>query len=546
MKKKVGKILTLMLSFVFACGSFAACNGDDEKKLIADPDVLRLFVWEGGYGSEWVKALEKGFEALYPEINVDITTTPLRERVQLEWEVSSTSNRYDILMVDGDNADVAYTKYRVPGLEYAFAQVDDVFEMKPAGEEDGDKTVADKMMDGVPEYFTQFDVNNGMTFSFPTVTTMSGWVYNKEVLADCGIEVLPRTTDEFIEVCRTVKAHGYTPIIFAGGTDYYTGRFIEWWVQYNGYEDYVHYCAGEAYDEMMGDWRYSTKIFDQKGRLYSLEVMEELYGYKGGAADPECFIDTQATGYRFMDAQQKFMDKVDGKYQYAFMSNGGWIENEMREFFAVGSVPLGMMQVPLLSDIVYMDKTLDREAQTPVMDETKLRDCVSYFRGEGAKPDGVSDEVLNHLEAAYNRVSGGSLGYAAVIPASSKKIDLAKRFLSYMYSDEAIELVAESNCGAVIAADYDYSQMETYSSLTDLQRDVMDAMDEKYEKNVIIRSHPIVYKGGLGVIRGNLFTSFASTNPDDRKSAKTLFDEHAAYFNNGTTWDDLLRTAGVM
>ena len=543
--KKI-KFLALALCAVLAGGCLAGCTKTNESELIRDPNTLRILAWSGGYGSDWLYSLEEGFEALNENINVDITTSPLRERVQLEWEVASTSNRYDIIMVDGDNATVAYTKYKVPGMEYAFAQVDDVFGMKPAGEEDGNLTVAQKMIDGIPEYFTQFEVNNNQTFSFPTVATASGWIYNEEVLADCGVEV-PRTTDEFIEVCKVIKSKGYTPIIFGGTTDYYTSRFVDLWIQYNGYDDYVHYMAGEAYDEMMGDYRYSVNIFDQKGREYALEVMEELFGYKNGESDPECFIDVDSTGYRFMDAQQRFMSKDgNGKYKYAFMSNGGWIENEMREFYEVGSVPLNMMQTPLLSDIVYMDKTKDREDQEPVMSEQKLRECVSYFRGEGAKPADVDDGVLAELEKAYNRVSAGSPHYAAVIPASSKKIDLAKRFLSYMYSDDAIERVAKSNCGAMICADYDYTQMDSYNSLTKLQKQVLDFMSEDYQKNIGIRSHPVVYKGGLSIIRDNLFTVFASKNPGDRKSAHTVFTDHSNYYKSGSTWQDLLRSAGVL
>ena len=545
--KQTKRLAVLAMATVFAVGGLASCGSDKkEDELIKDPNTLRIFAWEGGYGSEWIHSIAKGFEAAMPGITVDVTTTPLRDKVQLEWEVSATSNRYDVLMVDGNEALVAYTKYRVPGVEYAFAQIDDVFAMKPVGEENGTLTVADKMIDGLPEYYTQFDVNENKTFSFPTVSTSGGWIYNEEVLNDCGVSV-PRTTDEFIEVCQVIKSKGYTPIIFGGGTDYYTGRFQEWWIQYNGNEDFVRFQAGQAYDEMMGDYRYSPDIFDQKGRLYSLEVLEALYGYKGGESDSNCFIEPDAVGYRFMDAQQRFMDKdANGKYKYAFMSNGGWIENEMREFFSVGSVPLNKMQTPLLSALVYADKTKDRNEQTPIMTEAQLRECVSYFRGESEKPVGVSDVNLQKMHDAYFRVTAGTPGYNATIPSTSKKINLAKKFLSYMYSDDAIERVAKANCGAIMCADYDYSNMEGYSSLTTLQKNILDSMSSIYAKNITVSSHPIKYKGGLSVLKENIFQVFAAKNSTDRKTALQVYTEHGEYYKTGTAWQDLLIVAGLV
>ena len=71
-------------------------------------------------------------------------------------------------------------------------------------------------------------------------------------------------------------------------------------------------------------------------------------------------------------------------------------------------------------------------------------------------------------------------------------------------------------------------------------------MSGDYQKNIGIRSHPVVYKGGLSIVRDNLFTVFASKNPNDRKTAHKVFTDCSDYYKSGSTWQDLLRSAGVL
>ena len=57
---------------------------------------------------------------------------------------------------------------------------------------------------------------DGHIYAMPVYQPSSffgGVYYNKEVMADCGItDPNPQTYQEFLDICQTVKDHGYTPI----------------------------------------------------------------------------------------------------------------------------------------------------------------------------------------------------------------------------------------------------------------------------------------------------------------------------------------------
>ncbi len=530
MQKKSLKITaaTLAASTLFTGALFGGC-GKKVGELIKDPNVLRLYLWSGGYGAEWAEKLKSGFETKYPEYTVDVNSTPVRDKISVEAEAAPADNKYDILFSDNEMFKTAYNEYTIPGVQNAFAEISDVF-----------NEVSEKMFAGASTYISE--PNGGKNYILPVLSTMSGIVYNKEIFADCGLTHEPRTTDELLEYCAIIKEKGYVPFIFAGDTDYYTPTTLDWWIQYQGWEEHKNYCYGMA--RVDGDLIYSPEIFKQNGRLYAMETMEKLIGYDG---DSPRFTDGKCTGYLFMDAQRKFIAKENGKYKYAMMANGAWLENEMKKFVTPGETPLDLMTTPLISDIVYNETAKKKDAQSPVTTDAVLRELVDYVRGNRAeKPAGVSDSFIERVREAVMR-SRSDLGFNAVIPSASKKTELAKKFLKYLYSDEGIEAVAQSRCGAYVPVNYDYESVENlYSSLTNVQKKAASFFKAEYKKNYLLRSHPIVYTGGLPLLANKgLYSAFAASNPADRKSAQTLFNEILEYYSAGNAWSDLLTLSGL-
>lgn len=54
---------------------------------------------------------------------------------------------------------------------------------------------------------------DGTIYGVPGSLCYGGFFYNKDIFAECGVEV-PQSWEEFLNVCETIAAAGYTPISF--------------------------------------------------------------------------------------------------------------------------------------------------------------------------------------------------------------------------------------------------------------------------------------------------------------------------------------------
>lgn len=79
--------------------------------------------------------------------------------------------------------------------------------------------IADAMDEGVKGAMASAKEGGGV-YGLAIKGNYFGMVYNKDILADCGLEV-PKTLDEFKSACETIESKGYQAVS--------TG-FMEWWV----------------------------------------------------------------------------------------------------------------------------------------------------------------------------------------------------------------------------------------------------------------------------------------------------------------------------
>ena len=141
---------------------------------------------------------------------------------------------------------------------------------------------------------------------------MNGIFYNKEHLDALGLSV-PRTTDELIDICEEVMAlrdnkqgkysKGFS-FIQSKGLGYLQYLFPVWWAQYQTVESYYDFYRGID-DGMSG----SKNIFNQEGRLHSLQVYEDLffYHYDENTKKSNAYLTPSSNTYDFMTAQSLFL-----------------------------------------------------------------------------------------------------------------------------------------------------------------------------------------------------------------------------------------------
>lgn len=106
-----------------------------------------------------------------------------------------------------------------------------------------------------------------------------GFLYNKQVLADCGLDYdknPPKNVEQLMKDMQVVKDKGYQPIIAddGGWGEAFFVAYASWWVQASGSER----VASNSYG--------TTKYADDQGFLKAVQTGQDLY--------PKGFVNTSA------------------------------------------------------------------------------------------------------------------------------------------------------------------------------------------------------------------------------------------------------------
>ena len=82
--KKLKKLIALVLGFTCVASTAAtatACGGKGGG-LTKSPDILNISIFNGGYGTQYLRSVAEAFEAEYPEITVKFEETKLFSEIQ--------------------------------------------------------------------------------------------------------------------------------------------------------------------------------------------------------------------------------------------------------------------------------------------------------------------------------------------------------------------------------------------------------------------------------------------------------------------------------
>ncbi len=413
---KMKKIVSMLLLAVMSVCTLASCKKDE---IVVDPETGIVVVNNGD------RMYKEGVEN--PDIlKISFTEAGLGRDwlVETSKEFIKANPNYEIRLYgdpqlasslatkleSGKNlSDVIFplnTTWELYASKGWLEPLDDVYAAKPDGE-DG-VTNAEKMQDVYREYCNLETSAGTHYYVMPWNTFTTGIAYNVKMFEQYGWEV-PTTTDDLEALCKKILADTngeVKPFAYPGKIGgYFDYIGSTWWMQASGMESYKSFFQFESAEV------YNTDSDPARGKKLALEEFARFF-----ANEDYC-----VKGSMSKDHTLSQMDFVSGAA--AMIVNANWLENEMKTNMPEGFT-MGLMNFPYLKD---------------------------------AKKD---------ADGNYKEVNYITPPDLIMIPKEASEKEGAKKFLTFMNSDEMLELYT-ATCGSPRPFDYDLESIEGLSKFTE-------------------------------------------------------------------------------
>ena len=196
-------IIILVSLLVILCGSLFYDNirnkertksaGKDENQV----EIELVYAYQNAQWNSAIEATVRNFEKKYPNIKVN-------------YEVNYEDKVYEDILIK----------------KIARNELGDIVQLKTPESYANSDTLGE-ISDEVKNLVKYtYDVG-GKTYGVGAVESTSGIIYNKEIFERCGLSV-PQTYQDFLNICKTLKSKGITPI-GVGGSDLW---HMDYWVHH--------------------------------------------------------------------------------------------------------------------------------------------------------------------------------------------------------------------------------------------------------------------------------------------------------------------------
>ncbi len=572
MKKYIKKAIALTCATTAAISafSFIGCG----KKIPDTDQTLEVLCWDAGYGTQWCSDLLDEFKKQqwvkdkYPNLQVFFTPDGNGNTITTKIDAGERSNTVDLFFTGGIDK---YLGKNASGYEFFADLTEGVYNQDVPGEEG--TTVKEKMLptyvDSMRFYEKGQDSNTpGVEFKsyvFPWASGMDSILYNEDHLYKLGMEV-PLTTNQFIEACKTIskgnafdynnKENGNYAILRDASGAYWEYLYPTWWGQYEGIDEYRNFFNG------VFDGEIDARVHTQKGKLYSLQTLEQILKYENG------YVYKKNAGLDFMQAQTNFL-----KGEGVFYANGDWFAKEMASTAAEIKKAynieynIRMMKAPIVSEIIEKTKS--------IKDELTLRAVIRCIDAGYAtvsavlqdpsyeEMDLIKDVTENDykiIKEARGIVHAIGPNHQAGVPSYAKAKQIAFDFLRYMATDEAQEIYLKATGGASLPFDYDLEKENNalYKELFEgegkkiyqIEKDRLSFMyNQCYETEVLPDpdSFPLVKWGNMAAVYstgGHSLVAYFG-NDSGAGTAQALYDGDIAYYITNNNFSKCLDLAGL-
>lgn len=463
MKNK--KLAIYFLTGVMMAGSFTGCGGQSTPPGTSEDPIdktqTQLFVYnfDGGVGTDWLRAVESKFEKAYENTSFEDGKTGIDIRITPGKDTGFTISKsnYDVIFTEGVRVNSLAAQGEILNInDIVTTSLSDV----TGGKETG--TIADKMK---PEFAQGLTALDGNYYAIPHYETYSGIFYDKDVFEEYGFYFLeggdfctagafengvytgtgklsvgpdgvrgttddgqPSSYEEFFKMMDKMVKETVTPFIWSG--QYELGYLLKAvnaiWANYSG-ADAMNLCLNYDSNEFADKTVLSSNAYSFDSNGNPIIVNEEVTpatGYKAsaqvgkyyGLAFLEKIMSSSAYSsllitdvLSHLDAQEEYIYSNLENKPIAMLIEGSYWYNEASEAFARS-----------VND--YKQRAKNRRFS---MMELPRQVSGQVQEGEGTKNTLFSD--LNSY-AVVNINVGKDAG----------KMKAAKTFLQYCYSQEEL------------------------------------------------------------------------------------------------------------
>ena len=456
--KKITKALNLILACVVGFGALSFVGCGDEKNKDIDPTKTQLEInhYLGGVGNAWLYDVKTRFEAAYSDYQ------GVNGKVGVEVRINDQKKDGEALFTElGTTSDEIFFTDKSKLYDMVLSDyVLDISSVVTEQNADG-KTIESKLTDQQKSYFKM----DGKYYALPHYESFGGLTYNVNIFNDyelffakggCPSEFCAFTYDEFFVLCDKMKGD-VTPFIWSGqfGKAYMNYLLSALYADYEGSEVKTAFDFNGTLTHIVksvnGDvveFEPATEINNENGYLafksagyyYSLKFVERMLSdtdYYSANLNSNAHSHTQAQiDYVLSEFDQKF--NQNGK-PIAMLVEGSYWENEAKDYGVFDRVKK------------YGKSAADcRYAYMPVPKVNEELVGTKCTTGEG----------LGNISFISSKIA-------------SEKVDLAKKFLMFCYTDESLDKFTQIS-GVRRAIKYDVSATDSLSnyakSIVDLKK----------------------------------------------------------------------------
>ncbi|MCI1244571.1 MAG: extracellular solute-binding protein [Bacilli bacterium] len=400
MNKKHG--LSVLIMGLALTASLAACgytggtanSGAGRSSNGGQNDELWICVYDGGYGTQWLKDVGADFTAATGiKVHYDADTS-LLDRIE---SALRDGGDYDLYMSHGLN----WQTYAANGW---LASLDDVYSSPVEG---FSGTFADRVINGASEFSKTVGKDNAEHYYKVCYTQgAGGFVYNMNMFKKNSWSI-PKTYADLVTLCNTINAAGLKnslnkpvrPFAWSGSDReyYWDYPLFEWWAQLAGIDkvETVHKYLGPTGLYSDGYEMYNPNTYYKE----FMQAYDMWYGLIGNNSGNYCTNDYSAT---LSTAKAEF---ITG--QAAMMPYAQWAKYELEE----------LNDGPLDFNIAMM----------PTPKATASSIDVNYRVG---------------------------FGDSMIVPSNAVNVSAAKKFINFMATKQACKTFVKDSRGAFLAFNY--------------------------------------------------------------------------------------------